>query len=243
MSDSSRLRARLGALLADHSEDASVLERLCTGAVSLLPVDGAAIWVTTGAVDRGFSGASDAATAELDDLQFTLGEGPCWDAARDGGPVLVGDVCGAAGERWPTFAAAATAAGVRAVFAFPVQVGAIRLGVVVLVGARPGLLGGRGVADALTVADVVALTLIDTAAHDPPGATGRPRPPEGPDLSWLRRSEVHQATGMVMAQLGVGAQEALARLRAHAFAQGRATDEVAREIVGRRLRLDDDQRR
>jgi hypothetical protein len=238
VSDPDRLLRELRALLADRSRDSSVLERLCAGVVSALPVDGAAIAVTTDVAGRGYSGASDPTSAHLDDLQFTLGEGPCWDATRHGHPVLVGDLTGPAGRRWPMFAPAVLAAGFRAIFAFPLQIGAIRLGTLDLVCAQPGTLDGDALADALIVADVAALTLIDTAAGDSPGPADLP--PGLADTSGMYRAEIHQATGMVMAQLGVSAQEALVRLRAHAYAAGQTADEVACDIVARRLRLDGD---
>lgn len=239
VSDPGRLRLELRALLADRSRDASVLERLCVGVVSALPVDGAAISVTTDAAVRGWYGASGPAAAHLDDFQFTLGEGPGWDAVRCGHPVLVGDVTGPAGRRWPMFTPAVLAAGFQAIFAFPLQIGAIRLGVLDLVCARAGALDGDGLADTLIVVDVVALALIDTVAGDSHGPVDLLSGP-GSDASGMYRAEIHQATGMVIAQLGVSAQEALARLRAHAYAAGRTADEVARDIVARRLRLDGD---
>ncbi|MBL7502565.1 GAF and ANTAR domain-containing protein [Frankia sp. CNm7] len=236
MSDPGRLRRELRALLA-HGSDALALDRLCAGAVSALPVDGAAISLTTDAGGRGYTGASDPVSAHLDDLQFTLGEGPCWDAARHGHPVLVGDLTGQAARRWPMFTPAVLAAGYQAIFAFPLQIGAIRLGILDLLRVRPGPLDGDALADALIVADVATLTLIDTAAVGSRGH-GDPLSGPGPDIFGMYRAEVHQATGMVMAQLGVSAQEALVRLRAHAYAAGRTADEVARDIVARRLRLD-----
>jgi ANTAR domain len=242
VSDSGRLRDTLRALLADRSKSGSALDRLCAGAVSALPVDGAAISVTTATAGRGFSGASDPTTARLDDLQFTLGEGPGWDSAQDGHPVLVGDLTGVAGSRWPVFTAAVLAAGFQAIFTFPLRIGAIRLGTLVLVRVRPGTLDAGALADALIITDVAALTLIDAVGGGP---LHQPRPIREadplPDVSWLHRAEIHQATGMVMAQLGVGAQEALVRLRAHAFACGQSADEVAREVVARRLRFESDQ--
>ncbi|ADP82518.1 ANTAR domain-containing protein [Pseudofrankia inefficax] len=234
MSDPGRLRRELLSLLADQSGDASSLDRLCVGVVSALPVDGASIAVTSDAAVRVYVGASDPITARLDDLQFTLGEGPGWDAVHDRRPVLVADLAGPSGCRWPMFAPAVLAAGFRAVFAFPLQIGAIRLGALGLLRARPGPLGDDTLADALVVVDVAALTLLDTRMDDPPG----PSPGLLPDALGLYRAEVHQATGMLMVQLGVGAQEALVRLRAHAYAAGQTVDEAARDLVARRLRLD-----
>jgi hypothetical protein len=235
VSDSGRVRRTLRALLAGRAPDGTVLNRLCAGAASLLPVDGVVISVMTSLDGLGSVAASDVATTRLGDIQFTLGEGPCWDAARDGRPVLVGDLTAAAGSRWPMFTAEVLLAGFQAVFAFPLQIGAIRLGTLGLVCTEPGELERGAVADALIVADVVALTLVDLPAGDPdnPAALWS-------EVSGRYRAEIHQATGMVMAQLGVGAQEALMRLRAHAYAHAQTAGEVAREIVARRLRLDGD---
>lgn len=237
VSDSGRLRRELRALLGDRPRDGAALDRLCVGVMSALPIDGAVISVTTGAAVRAYSGASDPVCAHLDDLQFTLGEGPCWRAVRYGRPALVGDLSGQAGERWPMFTPAVLAAGFRAIFAFPLQIGAIRLGTLGLFCLRPGLLDGEALDDALIVADLAALTLLDTAAGDPSFAADSPLAGSLDDVG-VYRAEVHQATGMAMAQLGVSAQEALVRLRAHAFGAGLTVDEIAREIVARRLRMD-----
>jgi hypothetical protein len=181
--------------------------------------------------------ASDLVASELEELTLTLGEGPGVDAIVDG-PALVADLT--AGEcltRWPVFAPAAAKAGVRAVFALPLRIGAIRLGVLALYRAEPGELDREQLADALMLADTMGALLLE-AGHDPPD---RPRP----DGSWLEHAGaqnpvVHQATGMVIVQLGVTAAVALIRLRAHAYAHDRRLREVAADVVARRLRFDPD---
>ncbi|MCK9921686.1 GAF domain-containing protein [Frankia sp. AgPm24] len=100
--------------------------------------------MTTSVAGRGYTGASDPACARLDDLQFTLGEGPCRYAVQSGRSVFVGDLTGQAGQtgqvgqRWQMFTPAVLAAGFQAIFAFPLQIGAIRLG------ALGSSAGGRG---------------------------------------------------------------------------------------------------
>lgn len=239
MSDPARLRRDLRALLADRSGDAGALDRLCAGAVSALPVDGAAISVTTETAVRDGGGASDQISARLDELQFSLGEGPCWEAVRHGRPVLVEDLDGPDGRRWPMVTPAALAAGFRAVFAFPLQIGAIRLGALGLLARRPEFLDVETLGDTLVIADVAALTLIDPPTGTAPHSSDTP-PEQDVNGVGMRRAEVHQATGMLIVQLGLSAQDALARLRAHAYAAGRTLDEVARDVVARRLRLDGD---
>jgi hypothetical protein len=140
-------------------------------------------------------------------------------------------------RRWPGYAPAAYDAGVRAVFAFPLQVGAGRLGVLDVFRGRPGSLSADELRQALAFADVAVITLLDGQAQAHPGAAA-----EGLDEAMDSRAELFQAQGMVMVQLGISLTEALVRMRAHAFAEGRPLADVARDVVARRLRFDRDQR-
>jgi hypothetical protein len=146
--------------------------------------------------------------------------------------VLIADLESVAG-RWPGFVAAALTAGARAIFALPLQAGAIRVGILSLYRVLPGVLSAAELADALVLADMALQLLLDASA----GISGSPgyRPLDG--LS-DRRAVVYQATGMISVQLGVSLEEALIRLRAHAFATSMALGELAAEVVARRLRLD-----
>src|SRR5262249_10876527 len=144
---------------------------------------------------------------------FTLNEGACMQAAVTGRPVLVPDLYhGAQAARWPIFAAAvAEQTDVAALFALPLQWGAVNLGVLDLYRTAPGRLSGPQYRDALAAADIAALMM--HGQRTDPGEDG-----EGwPDPAWGHRAEIHQATGMVLIQLGITATDALARLRAHAF--------------------------
>jgi hypothetical protein len=126
------------------------------------------------------------------------------------------------------------AAGARAIFALPLQVGAIRVGVLSLYRARPGPLPVGELADVLVFADVALHLLLDSAS----GISDSPA--YKPLLAGLsdRRAVVYQATGMISVQLGVSLDEALARLRAHAFAASAVLGDVADDVVSRRLRFD-----
>jgi len=169
---------------------------------------------------------------ELEELQFTLGEGPSVDAAAGMAPVLVSDLSGAdSGRRWPMFAPAALHRGVRAVISVPLRAGAIHAGVLNVYWATPGAPTQDELADLLVYADATMLLLMGAngIATGRPGITGN-----GFDE---RRAEVHQAVGMISVQLGIGVEEALVRLRAHAYAEERRLAEVAREVVERRLRF------
>ncbi|GAB2771109.1 GAF and ANTAR domain-containing protein [Streptomyces daliensis] len=175
---------------------------------------------------------SDESSAALDDLQFTLGEGPGVEAALSGALCLVGDLELAPGPRWPAFVPGALGLGVRAVFAFPLRLGGIRLGA--LTGhrrtTRPPV-DEEMVAAALTISDALAVCLL-MSTTDPK------HPGQLPGIvDDLHRAEVHQATGMLSEQLNVSLATALDRLRAHAFATNRPITEVAHDLVTRRLRL------
>jgi ANTAR domain len=187
--------------------------------------------------------ATDRRAAELDELQFTLGEGPCVDAFTAGSPVLVPDL-GPAGwqARWPGFTVAGVNAGACAVFAFPLALGAIRVGVLGLYRSAPGSLSPGALTDVLVCTDVALQLLLNSRAGADGHGDGAGRAHDG----WARdgwsddHARVYQATGMVSAQRGVGLEEALALLRAYAFAHDWALGEVAAAVVGRRLRLDTD---
>jgi GAF domain-containing protein len=215
---------------------ASFLRRLCAAIVPALTAAGAGLSVMAGNEVRGMSTASDPAAERIEDLQFLLGEGPCIDAFTTRRPVLISDLVDGSMRRWPGYAPAAYDAGVRAVFAFPLQVGAGRLGVLDIFRSRPGPLSPDELRQALTFAEVAVITLLDGQARAHPGAAA-----DGLDEAMDSRAEVFQAQGMVMVQLGISLTQALARMRAHAFAEDRPLAEVARDVVARRLRFDRDQ--
>ena len=198
-----------------------------------LPVTGAGLALMTDRGPGGMLAASDGPATILEDLQYTLGEGPCVDSARTGRPVLDADLERSGRRRWPRFAPGALEAGVRAVFAFPLGVGDIRIGVLDLYRDVPGTLSEPVMVDAESYADAATLLLLHMHAEQPLNdETG---------TGWVDgladRSEVHQATGMVSVQSGVSLSDALLLLRARSFAAERPLDEVARDVVDRVIRF------
>ncbi len=206
---------------------------VCMAAAHHLGVDGASVTAMSGPDAREPVFASDELGAVLEELQFTTGEGPGADEFWLGSPVLVADLDSVA-ARWPGFVPEAVAAGARAMFALPLQAGAIRVGVLSLHRVLPGPLSAGELADVLVFADIALQLLLD-AASGISGSAGYRPPLEG--LS-DRRAVVYQATGMMSVQLGVSLEEALARLRAHAFTSGAALGEIAGDVVSRRLRFE-----
>ena len=204
---------------------------LCSLAAAVLDVAGAGVMVE-GAAHRAPLCSSDVAAAHILDLCFTLGEGPGFDAHRSGAPVAEPDLAAQRRTRWPSFAPEALGAGVAAVFSFPLRVGGARLGALTLHGDRPGSLSDEQHADALVMAWVVTTSILAQQADAPPGALAR-------ELAALSdgRAEVHQACGMLSAQLRIGLTESAVRLRAYAYAEDRPLAAVARDVVARRLRI------
>jgi ANTAR domain len=218
----------------------------CLAAVAAVEVTGAWLLAASGAEPGHLIRVTDQVSELLAELQLTLGEGPGPDAAGLRGPVLASDLGEPeAGRRWPAFAPAARLAGAAAIFAFPLQVGAIRAGIMGLYRTRPGPLTAFQLGDALLFADTATLLLLDAhgqTAHDVaqaagPGDSWGPGPGGQTAELTRHRAEIDQATGMLTEQLGVGIAEAFIRLRAYAYAHDRRLSDLARDIVARRLRL------
>jgi hypothetical protein len=231
-------RIRLWSAVVHHAHNSPVtVEHVCAAMLSETGLDGSAVTVTLSSQTRETLYTSNQLAADLAELALTLGEGPSVDAAN-GGPVLVDDLASADSmRRWPAFSAGASVIGASAVFALPLQVGAIRLGVVDLYRARPGPLAHGQVESGLILADTACALLIDAGQDGIASPDGH-----GPEWARLQHPEVHQATGMIIAQLGVSAAVALARLRAYAYVHDRRLREVAGDVVARRLRFHPEER-
>ena len=222
---------RLARILAELA-GAGTSARLCEVGASVVGVAGAGVMLMTGDVPGGSLCTTNAVSMLIEDLQYTLGEGPCVDAYHGDVVVREPDLADPRTPRWLAFTPRAVAAGARAVFGFPVRVGSARLGALNLYQDRPGMLNDEQHADALVVADVVARWVLDMQGGAAPGALAKELE-IGADLHFV----VHNAAGMVSVQLGVSVTEALIRLRAHAFSHDRPLDEVAADVVARKLRL------
>lgn len=214
--------------------------RLCEACVELLDVDAAALSLVLGSSTTGTLGSSGEAARHYDELQFTFGEGPCMDTVARGAPVLVADLADPLELRWPAYRPAMVAQRVRGVFAMPVIVASQYTAALDLFRFRPGMLSPADLAGAFSAADLAQLPVLDILGKYLESATADPDSDAWTELTTLSRAEVSQATGVLVAQLGSGPADALARLRAHAYATGRTATEVARDIIDHRLRLDAD---
>ena len=226
-----RLRRILAALSTEGNTWSSA--RLCGVCPGILGVNGAGIMLMSGDVPHGSLGTTDEVSHLIEELQYTLGEGPCVDAYRQDNVVAEPDLTDPLTRRWPAFTPPVLEAGVRAVFGFPLRFGTVRLGALDFYRDRPGPLSDDQHADALVLADVTARLVLETQAGAPPGAVAEELE-AGADFHFA----VHNAAGMISVQLGISVTEALIRLRAHAFSSDRPIADVALDVIARRLRLE-----
>jgi GAF domain-containing protein len=227
---------RLIAADSSAAEDlVGLLSHVCRIAAAELTASGVGVSVMTGDGGRSLYAASDALSERFEDLQFLLGEGPCIEAFDGRRPVLIADLSSDALQRWPLYAPVVYEDGLRAVFAFPLQVGAARLGVMDVFREQSGPLTQVQLSMAFLVADIIVETLLDR--HE---SHSRQRIAGGLTWSVGNRAQLFQAQGMVMVQLGISLAEAMVRMRAYAFAEDRRLDDVARDVVNRTLRFDHD---
>jgi hypothetical protein len=230
---SERANEILAELLTAEGDADSLPALLCETCERALPGTGVGLTLITSRGPTGPVTATNGVTADMEELQFSLGEGPSVDASRQGRPVLEPDLLRIGTLRWPGYGRAAIDAGVAAVFAFPLQIGSIRLGALALYRDVAGPLGQGELGEALVFADAATGLLLHMQDQMPRGGAVHPHLAAA---SYNRR-EVHQATGMIAIQAAVGLPEALLLLRAHAFTDGRSLVEVARDVVGRVLRF------
>ncbi|TFC96843.1 MULTISPECIES: GAF and ANTAR domain-containing protein [Cryobacterium] len=202
---------------------------LCSPFLSVLPITGVAICTLGAPFGNETICASDASAARLDELQFDLGEGPCWDALATRRPVLTSDIRRHRNPNWPVFRHTIDETDIGGLFAFPMSVGSLDIGAVDLYSHRPRCLTGAEVADATALVRIAARQVLRRVllSH-----TMKPDP--GADAGYSRRV-VHQATGMVLAQVDLSASDALLILQGYAFSHGRTVREVAEEVVSRNL--------
>jgi hypothetical protein len=226
---------RLHRVLAELSAggaDAWSSARLCSACPRIVGVDGAGIMLMSGDIPRGSLCTTNAVSHLIEELQYTLGEGPCVDAYQQNRVVAEPRLADPRTRRWSAFTPPALDAGVRAVFGFPLRSGTVRLGALNLYRDRPGPLTGDQHADALVLADLAARWVLEAQAGAPPGAVARDLE-IGADFHFV----VHNAAGMISVQQGISVTEALIRLRAYAFSNDRLLADVAEDVVARRLRL------
>jgi hypothetical protein len=224
----------------DGRRGVDAADRLCDACVVLLEVDAAAISLVFDGAAAGTMGSSGEAARRYDELQFTLGEGPCLESVARRTPVLVIDLADTTDHRWPAFGPAMLAEKIRGVHALPLVVAGEYVGALDLFRHQPVQLAPDHLAGAIAAAELAGIPLLDLLDADLQAAVAEPKSDAWAELNALSRAEVSQATGMLVAQLDIEPAEALVRLRAHAYATGRSATDVALDILDRRLRLEAD---
>lgn len=202
--------------------------QLCAGFVSVLPVQHAAISTLGDPFEVETVCSTDPLAARLDEVQLDFGEGPCWQASDTRTPVLIPDLRSPAAARWSVLQAAVASRQVQSAYAFPLSVGSLSIGAVDLYASQVHALSEADISTASNMADNVAIHVLNHALA---------RVNEPPETGSSSRRVVHQATGMVIAQLKVSAEDALLIIRAHAFASDRSVRDASADIVARRLDL------
>jgi len=229
-------RARIMAAVTDQDAAAGMgelIRRLCRLAVDEMALSGCALVLMSGTEAASMLAGAGRHASTVTGLQMELGEGPCLQAFASGVPVFLPDLAENP-NRWPAFTAAALAVGVHAEFSLPLTVGSGGIGTLDLCRDRPGMLNDEHLADALVTADIARDAVL--YQQYTPGGAGLA---ELLDMGGTDRIVIHQATGMIAAQVNDTTSNALARLRAAAFASGRPMHDIARDVVERRIRFDE----
>jgi hypothetical protein len=223
---------RVATALTDDQRDPS--HSLCAAAAAVVGVAGAGVVLITRSRTLGNVCTSDAAAEAVEEVQYTLGQGPCVDACRTKRPVLVPDLADGGRTRWPEYYEAARARGFQAVFGFPLMIdAAVCIGALNLYNNERGDLDREQLADAAVAARVAGRVVLGWQSVAGPGS-----------LAWqleqvpVHRAIVYQAAGMASAQAGVSVEDALVLVRAYAFAEDQPITEVAAAVVERGLRFD-----
>lgn len=196
--------------------------------VEMFPVSGAAVSTVGSLLGSETLSASDRLAAKVDELQFDLGEGPCWDAMTLAAPILEPDLRNHPRRVWSAFSPAIEREDVASLFAFPLVLGSLRIGAIDLYSSDRVELDPTQSKHAEAMAAVVSRHVLRRAIDE----SGEDYADTGNAHS---RRVIHQATGMVLAQLRLHSDDALLVIQGHAFATNRTMMDVAHDIVSRTL--------
>ncbi|WP_159796476.1 GAF and ANTAR domain-containing protein [Puerhibacterium puerhi] len=212
------LMGLLARTLAGIDAGMAMPSRLCRACVEILGAQSGALTLSATPEARLTVSTSDGVSTQIDSLEETLGEGPGRAALAENRVVVTQvDQDGPVDEAFPLFShMVRTVGGPGVAYAVPMRVAGRVVGVLSLFAA--GRLA-RSLDDAQFLADAVGLALLG----------------ELDSLDWSTRAQIHQATGMVTAQLRISPSDALAVMRAHAFARTTTLETVAHDILARRL--------
>ncbi len=216
--------------MAMREHDSDVRGLLCSVAVDVTALSGAGIALATNDPAMTSYCTSGRIAPALMDIEMTLGEGPCVEAFRSEIAVEEGNLRVSTNPNWQAYAPMALAQGARAVFGFPVRMGAVRLGALSLYRDKVGDLSDEQLTDAFLMASVIGRAVLTLQAGATPGSLSTELLEEA-----MFDFTVHQAAGMVAAQGEMSIKDAIVALRMHAFADNRSLSDVAKSVVAREL--------
>ena len=172
-----------------------------------------------------FMAASDEQVRQLETLQVTIRQGPCFDCFGTGAAVLAEDL-GTAGPRWPRFAPEAVAGGVRAAHSFPLRLRQQVIGTLGMFSGRPGTIAPDVVGVVQGLADLATIGILQERAV-------RHQEALAAHLQGVLNSRVmiEQAKGILAQQRDVSIDRALAMLHAYCRSHGLRLSEVAHGLV------------
>ncbi|MCS0644401.1 MULTISPECIES: GAF and ANTAR domain-containing protein [Curtobacterium] len=177
--------------------------------------------------------ATDEVATRIDEIQLDLSEGPCWTALATDAPVLETDLVQRPNAAWPAFNDAVRSEPVGAVFAFPVAFGPFPLGAIDVYVPEPATIEDDTVRQAMTLASAVSRRVLRRALRSIADEDDALL-----DRSPSSRRVVHQATGVVLAQLDISPEDAYLLLQGHAFARRTTMRRVAEEILDGTVRFE-----
>lgn len=226
------LAEAFAAIVAAGEPDAPL--QVCQVAVDALPFDGASITTMTDSHHQEPVCATNEAARRITELQFELGEGPDLDAHKSGRPVHVLDLAELGEHHWPLFGHAVGGELARTLHALPLNTDGPSLGTLCFHSTTPEHLAVQDVANARRAADIATWAVLGVIAQETPQQ----------EIDWLQDrlqlwTILHQAIGLISAQMQVKTETALTCLRAHAFACDRPLSDVARDVAMGTLRFDD----
>ena len=205
---------------------------LCDVAAEFMVLDGAGIALSSDGEDLMTLCTSNAVAGDLMNLEITLGEGPAVDACR-GNAVQESDLARSVAPHWATYGPEAVALGARAVFGYPIQLGAANFGALSLFRASPGPLSAGQSSDGYLMASVLGRAILSRQGGGSPESLI-----EELAGSSMLDFRVHQAAGMIAVQGSMSVKDALVTLRAHAFALGCRLGELADRVVSMTTRYE-----